>query len=137
MFRSPALTCLEIKLSFILCSVFTLLPYDSIFITFALKNRLSHNLSGQDFIFYTKSTISDLHDLINKLNLRQYTYFLLEAIFRNTTEGNFELLTQYLKKFRYNYRVYFLPQIKNYSNLSTDYEINTFAIQTLYVLAGL
>lgn len=137
MFRSSVFTCLEIKLSFILCSVFTLLPYDSIFITFALKNHVSHNLSGQDFIFTTKSNISDLYYLINKLNLRQYAYVLLEPMFRNTTEGNFELLTQYLKKFRYNYRVYFLPQIKDYSHRSTDYEINTFAIQTLYVLAGL
>ena len=47
------------------------------------------------------------------------------------------LLEKYIRKFRRNYKRYFFYQNGNYANLPTDREINTYAIETLFLLIGI
>ena len=129
---------MKVNFGFVLCSVFTLLPNMLFFKHAVLKQQVSRNFSVYpNFILPETDYNVSLYVTLNNLTLRQAAGTLIEPIIRNKSTLQSDLLLQYLKKFRYNYRRYFFVKNKNYSNFLTDIELNTGAIQTLYLLAGL
>jgi hypothetical protein len=54
-----------------------------------------------------------------------------------TTSEEVMLLKKYMQKFNQNYYRYFFYQHENYEKLPTKKEINTHAIETLFLLAGI
>jgi len=134
---SSHLNDLEVNLSFLLCSVFTLLPEATFFRQFVLKKQVAHVRSGRDYFILHDSDILSLYPELNNVSLRRFAFILLDPLLRNGPCENFTLLVQFLKKFKYNYKRYFLIKNKNYSNPPTSREINTSAIKTLYLLSGI
>ena len=45
--------------------------------------------------------------------------------------------SNFLRKFKYNYRAYFVGQGENFYNLRSDKELNTSALHTLFLLSGI
>ena len=103
--------------------------------------------SQNDYFDYKMENFSDLYKLINNLSIRRFTYTLLEPILKEEyTESSINiknnnllneiiLLKKYLKRFNYNYRRYFCD--KYYNNLPPDKEINSYAIESLFLLTGI
>ena len=128
---------MRVNFNFILCSVFTLLPNMLFFKHALLKKQISRNFSVYpNFILHDMGYNSSLYVTLNDLTLRQVANTLIEPSIRNQSTFKSDLLLQYLKKFRYNYRRYFFVKNKNYSNFLTDIELNTGAMQILYLLTG-
>ena len=134
---SSQLNDLEANLSFLLCSVFTLLPEASFFTQFVLKKQVAHVRSGRDYFILDDSDILRLYPALNNVSLRRFAFSLLDPLIQNGSHKNSTLLVQFLKKFRYNYKRYFLLKNKNYSKPPTNLQINTSAIKTLYLLSGI
>jgi len=79
------------------------------------------------------NSVHELYTTLNKPSLRQLAYSLITPALQN----DFSLLIQYVKKFKNNYKLYFLCKSKDYANFPSEREINTVAIKTLQGLIGI
>jgi len=93
-----------------------------------------------------QENFSSLYRLLNKVSLRQFSYILISPIFQKQsyfiqenipasfkTYWEIILLKQYLKKFKFIYKRYFLNDVLN---LPADKELNYFAIISLMMIIG-
>ena len=139
---------LIIRLDFLLCSLLVLVPTDELFKKFNLRGDVCLNVKEQNYIL---DNWKEIKILLNDEVIRKFSYILVRPlIFRSLIEdkGFIDnekeqeliegeiLLKKYLKKFRAFYRHYFLTIKGNRVSLLTDKDINSFAIETLFLLVG-
>ena len=126
-----------IDLNLLVCALFTLSSGTEVF------NKLE--LSGIKNLGFQKAKdkvfLTVLSQLLNKNSVRQVAATLLEPILKkqmtliNSREREqSKLLKKYLKKFHYSYERYF--NVSDNTN-RLDEEINYFAIQSLFLIAGI
>ena len=100
--------------------------------------------------FFYKCNFQDLYPLLNKQSIKQFAFILIKPLLKRdwhllnfcennqiTTSEEVMLLKKYMQKFNQNYYRYFFYQHENYEKLPTKKEINTHAIETLFLLAGI
>ena len=124
---------LEVNNSMVFCCLFTLRPTEPLFSHLTLKNTIYHNRQGKDYMLLSDNSVHELYTTLNKPSLRQLAYSLITPALQN----DFSLLIQYVKKFKNNYKLYFLCKSKDYANFPSEREINTVAIKTLQGLIGI
>ena len=124
------------KFSLLICCVFTLTPESPFFKTFTLQKHLSHNQLGPDFIYLDELAKLELYRALNTKTLRLFALNLLKNNLKKDSTIEKSLLVCYLKKFKYNYTNYFFITNKDYSQLPSDSTINSYALKTLFLLAG-
>jgi hypothetical protein len=136
------------RLEFLICSLFVLVPTDKLFKQLNLNADICLKIKGQSYILYNWKEIKIL---LNDPLIRQFSYILIRPlIFRSLRNESFLdcetkqefrdgaiLLQEYLKKFRAFYKHYFLPNNGNTNFLITDKDINSFAIEALFLLVGI
>jgi hypothetical protein len=144
---------INIKVLSLVCSLYTLFENHKIFGKLNLKNDIFLDICYENRFFVQSKNFHELYDLLNDASLRRFSYHLLKPLINknyflftyniqnivvnkeNYTEKIF--LKKYLRKFNYNYRKYFLVENINIENTPTDREINTNAIEILFLLAGI
>ena len=105
----------------LLCALFTLAPNDIIFKSSTLIEK--HNIST--IIFLSK-----------KKAIQKLSYTILQPfIGRNYNQTS--LLKNYLKKYRYNYYYYFVNLQESTVQYSTNKQLNTVALQSLFLILGI
>jgi len=142
----------KMSLISLICTLYTLSEENNVFKYVNLKHSIFFNKKVWKGPTNSLGIFQEFYLLINKSSLRKFAYLLLKPLLFSTdsiltcniTKGDVEnnnnetiLLKRYLRKFQYNYRRYFLYHNGNYENLPTSKEINTYAIKTLFLLAGI
>ena len=135
------------SLDSLLCSLYTLSGSHKVFKKLDLKNDL--HLDIKCFYKSKNNNFSELKNLLSKSALKQFALYLLVPVLDlngglNETTKNFNndsyqiiLLKKYMRKFQRNYRRYFFYQNGDYIILPTNKEINMYAIESLFLLAGI
>ena len=138
---------INLRLNFLICSLFVLTSTDKLFTVLDLRKDIYCIIDEQSLIM---EHFEALCLLLNKIPLRQFAYILIRPILfkklisskaltpieHKELDTQAILLRKYLKKFREFYRRYFRGNEKNKIVLLTDKEINFFAIETLFLIAG-
>jgi len=138
------------NVSFLLCSVLTLIPVDNIFKKVVIKQDLFCNRTNKTFILVglnEKRLASLFSNILKSTPLRQTAHKIAAPIlgkeFRSFNTESFntsevKTLQKYLKKYRSIYRRHFLKKQGSYNNYNyhTDKELNYFAIESLLLLIG-
>lgn len=138
------------NLDFLICSLYTLSENDEVFKKFNLQNDIClGNKNAKNFSNQVKN-FNDFEELLKRSWLKQFAFYLLEPFFNPQFGFDSEtkivnkkickkttLLKKYLRKFKRNYYYYFFYQNRNYENLPTNKEINTYAIKYLFFIAGI
>lgn len=127
----------DISFTFLLCSLFTLLPSAFFFTRFSLKENVSHSILGRDSFLLNKADLLNLYAMLNSLVLKAFATTLLEPLIFKKKVLKSDLLFQYIRKFKHNYKYYFFSENTDYSYVPLDSEINYEAIKILYLLACL
>ena len=141
------------NLSSVLWGLYTLSENDQFFKKISLKNDIFININSNDYFSTQVEKCYEFSKLLNKTSLRRFSYsllkpFLTENYIKDALESKNKewakdcyaeiiLLKQYLRKFKYNYRAYFVGQGENFYNLRSDKELNTSALHTLFLLSGI
>ena len=136
----------------LICTLYTILEDNSIFKNVNIKHNNFLNKKNPKKPIPNSKIFQELYILVNRLSLRKFAYLLIKPLLISTNSSLFSniaktdiqknesettLLKKYLQRFQYNYRRYFLYQNGNYENPPTNKEINTYAIKTLFLLAGI
>jgi hypothetical protein len=136
----------------LICTLYTILEDNSIFKNVNIKHNIFLNKKNPEKPIPNSKIFQELYILVNRLSLRKFAYLLIKPLLISTNSSLFSniaktdiqknesettLLKKYLQRFQYNYRRYFLYQNGNYENPPTNKEINTYAIKTLFLLAGI
>lgn len=133
----------------LICALFTLNPNTTFFKKLDLSNKSSFSGPTTTKLITNKELFNDFYAALNTKAVRQLAYTLLTPIFRKSyrsskaTPLNFEqkteleLLEKYLKKFHYIYFRYFFPINDKIPLPSTNKELNTQAINALFLILGL
>ena len=146
-------TKFKFNLSSLLCGLYTLSENDKFFKKVSLKNDIFLNINSNDYFSPELVNWHNFTKLLNKLSLRRFSYNLLKPVLtanyidlalNNNNEGRTKecyeeiiLFRKYLRKFKYNYRSYFIEQSRNFNNLPSDKELNTSAIDVLFLFSGI
>ena len=138
------------NLDLLVCTLYTIIEDNNIFKNINIKHNIFLNRKSTKQPIPNSEIFQELHILINRLSLRKFAYLLIKPLLTSTNSSLFPniaktetkknkttLLKKYLQRFQYNYRRYFLYQNENYENPPTNKEINTYAIKTLFLLAGI
>lgn len=132
--------------SFLICSIYTLLPEDKIFQSLEYRYGLDLTLVNNGYLYNKLIYSNSFYSVINKINMRKFAYnlvepilvenYLISALITKNEKLTYQTTNfkRYLKKFRYNYYMYFCRYGKN---LITDKEINSFAVESLFLLTGI
>ena len=136
----------NVKLNYIICSLYTLLPENKIFKTLNLNCDFYQGINSNEYYCIKLKFFLELPSLKNNPSIRKLAYYLLIPIL---TEGSYisrvdkELLThtvllkKYLKKFRYNYTRHFCQNHGSIVTFPSEKEINSSAIESLFLLTGI
>ena len=133
----------EINSKYLICSLYTLHETSKFFKDLDLKNETCLNTNNSEKQINGVQDFTNFYELLNNISLRRFSFFLLKPLLlekKIVNEEIFEctiLLEKYLKKFKYNYYHYFLFQNGSLEPLPVGKEINTAAIKSLFLLAGL
>ena len=142
----------KINFGLLICTLYTIVEDNNIFKNVSIKSDIFLNIKKREQLTTNREILQELCTLINKSSLRKFAYLLIKPILTstnssttfNTTEKNVQknenekiLLKKYLRRFQYNYRRYFLYKNRDYENSPANKEINTYAIKTLFLLAGI
>ena len=145
-------TSTKLNIDPLLCTLYTILEDNSIFKNVNIKHNIFLNKKNPKKPTPNSKIFQELYILVNRLSLRKFAYLLIKPLLISTNSSLFSnivktdiqknesettLLKKYLQRFQYNYRRYFLYQNGNYENTPTNKEINTYAIKTLFLLAGI
>ena len=152
MMNSGKVEC-NVNLSTLLCGLYTLSENDQFFKKISLKTDIFININNNDYFSPKVENCYEFTKLLNKASLRRFSYSLLKPILTEnyikhpfTTKNNewakdwyseIILLKQYIRKFKYNYRAYFVKQGENFYNVLSDKELNTYGLHTLFLLSGI
>jgi hypothetical protein len=105
------------------------------------KDIYLHTNSKRNYFLADLKQLDELSKLLNNLALRRFAYRLIKPLVNKTNIYDIcdetILLKKYLRKFKYNYHLYFFCQNVNHEFWSTDKEINMSAIKSLFFLVGI
>lgn len=143
---------LNVNLSYLNCSLYTLFENNKIFKTFNLKTNILLDINNTDYFFYSDQNFPEFYKTLNKQSLRRFAYVLIKPLRKldyypflsNSSDTKFKeenykeinLLKAYLRKFKFHYRRHFFYQNWNYETLPAPKEMNSMAIKALFVLTG-
>lgn len=139
-------------ISFLLCSILVLKPHQTFFQNLNIKKNIKLEIFSKEETYIltalsNNSLEDELQTILNQSSIRQLAYKVIKPILiykQETKTYNKELkpskkdlslLRKYLKKFRYFYKKFFLHQ-KNQNTKISSTDINTKAIQMLFLLVG-
>ena len=138
------------NLNILICSLYTLSGNHKVFKKFNLQNDIYLDNKNVKHFSNQIKNFDDFEELLKSSWLKQFSLYLLEPFynpqfgFDSKTEivnkkiyEETTLLKKYLQKFKRNYHYYFFYKNGNYENLPTNKEINTYAIEYLFFLAGI
>ena len=132
---------LIINSSPLICCLYTLVNRNTLLKENLKKDIFLHVNSKKDNFSADVKQLDELYKILNNLSLRRFAYRLIKPLVskNNVEDINDEtsLLKKYLRKFKYNYRLYFFHQNDNYELLPTDKEINMSAIKSLFFIVGI
>ena len=147
---------LNFNLSLLLCSLYTLFEFHKIFKRLNLKEDIFLNVNNIDYFSKNKEgeISKEFYMLVNKLSLRQLSYFILKPFLSSNYFNTFSLnnkvkdwnkgfynemilVKKYLQKFKYNYKRYFFSQNGTFVNLPPNKELNMYAIKLLFLITGI
>ena len=143
----------KINLNYLICSLYTLSEYNPIFKKLILKNTNYLNKNNKNHFLNNTSNFTEFYNFLNSAGVRRFAIILLhpllkkdylsysciqynECIDKDTCNEMF-LLQRYLRKFTYNYLNHFQAQNENFEQLSNRKELNTAALTSLFLLAGI
>ena len=130
----------------IICAIFTLLSTQPTFYQHPLQGFLFVNAKPLTLSHFENTIYPEFFASLNKKKLRQISFSLVTTLLlqENKTKGSYEILfahnfslKKYIKKFKFNYRSYFLQEIKDYQILPVDKDLNKIAIKALFLLIGI
>jgi hypothetical protein len=136
----------HLDLNFLTISLLVLYPTDKLFKKLNLETDLWWEVKDKNFVL---NNVEDFKPLINKVSIRRFSHYLLKPIIlkqlskSELMEVNKDLdretilLQKYLKKFNTLYKYYFLMNENNTNRLLTNKEINSRAIESLFILSGI
>ena len=126
-----------IDLNILVCALFTISSGTKTFTSLDITTNKSLGFSTED----DKEFVILLNRLLNKGSIRQFAAVLIQPILRkqtgnrnSTQQDQSRLLKKYVKKFCYIYERYFNNDKKN---IRLKEEITYFAVQSLFLLAGI
>ena len=134
------------KLNFLICTLYTLASEDKNFKSLNLKYAIC--LDKKNNVSFYK-TIQNFRNSINNVSIRRFAFILVTPILTKNSSSSLltskdqdfinqtKLLKKYLKKFRHNYNRYFFFKSEYYDRLPLNKEINSQAIEYLFLLAGI
>ena len=134
--------------SFLLCSLFTLAPNQKLFKKLDLHKKFYIRALPSNGILNNKEFLIEYYSALNQKSIRQLAYTLLSPYFLNNYNrsqsltlnseriNELDLLKKYLKKFQYTYFRYFFPINDKLPLPSTNKELNTKAINALFLIVG-
>ena len=141
-----------VNLDYLICSLYTLYGSHKVFKKLNLKNDLYFTNENIEYFsnFKRVENLYELESLLNKPSLKQFAFYLLAPFlnlnsffnneakfFNDEVDKQIILLKKYLRKFNRNYKRYFFYQNGTYTTLPTNKEINTYGIESLFLLTGL
>jgi hypothetical protein len=144
---SPDWILLNINL--LICSLFTILSNDKLFKELNINKYYCSFRLNEEFILIDPLSLNNLFLLLNKPLVRQLAYNILQPVLEGATNtpiknfdirsrsANNQLVKNYLKKFRYFYKLFFLDNSFLIKPQLTDKEINFLAIKFLFILIGI
>ena len=136
----------NLHLSSLICSLLVFVPTDELFKKLDLKKDIYWGLKNESFAL---KNVEYFYPLLNKISIRRFSYNLIKPVISKQlpdsdikkTKNNFNnetiLLQKYLKKFKVFYKQYFLINEDNTNRLLTDKDINSLALESLFILSGI
>ena len=125
----------------LICCLYTLANRNKFLKENFKKDIFLHVNSKKDHFSADVKQLGELYKILNNLSLRRFAYRLIKPLVsKNNVEDISDetaLLKKYLRKFKYNYRLYFFHQNDNYELSPTDKEINMSAIKSLFFIVGI
>ena len=125
----------------LICCLYTLANRNKFLKENFKKDIFLHVNSKKEHFSADVKQLGELYKILNNLSLRRFAYRLIKPLVsKNNVEDISDetaLLKKYLRKFKYNYRLYFFHQNDNYELLPTDKEINMSAIKSLFFIVGI
>ena len=124
----------------LICTIFTFSSIDPKFSKFILSDFLFEDATFKSLSYLDSVVYFELVTLLNKQGFRKFSQSLISPLVRkNNTQilqSQTKKLEEYLYKFKYNYRKYFLEGVTNDYTLPLDKELNNIAITALFLIAG-
>jgi len=139
---SPNWNYIDIKV--ILCMLFTLVPNDKIFKELNINNYYYATQINSEVLY-----LNEVFLLLNKPLVRYLAYTILQPLLQETNNiSSYTLnlinnsveqktLKNYLKKFKYFYKLFFIDNYALVKSPITEKEINNLAIKLLFFLVGI
>ena len=129
-------------IGFLICAVFTITPYNKVFKHFNMPATIEHNRLKENLKISQKEFLDDFLVLLNNNSLRTFAYTLVVFLLGSETGehkyiNSKKLLKQYLKKYNYFYTNYFEKNFNETEPLKNKKEINTLAVNALFVIVGI
>ena len=142
----------NLNISFLICSILTIDPFNSFFKKLDVKNGLgpdpnTKNQSSILWYLYSEDCKTEFYGLLNKRSIRQTAYEIIKPIIKNRKYNfildkkkshpkNLKMVKEYLKKYKVIYKKYFLTQPKS-NNTKNDRIINSVALHALFLIVGI
>ena len=140
----------SINSSLLICSLYTIAENNKIFKELNLKNDVYLSMLDSDHFSTNSKNFTDFYKLLNKPSLRRFAYSLIKPLLKenylifsynkNVTREVFDETTslkKYLRKFKHNYCRFFFNQNVSYEYLNTDKNIDTHAVELLFLITGI
>jgi hypothetical protein len=129
-------------ITFLICAVFTIAPYDKVFKHLNKRRTIGRNRLKQNLKLSQRKFLDDFLVLLNKNSLRTFAYTLVVFLLDSKSAGHKylnskKLLKQYLKKYNYFYTNYFETNSNGTEPFKNKKEINTLAINALFIIVGI
>ena len=136
------------QLEFLICTLLVLAPTSETFRRLNFQTHFYISIKEQTFIL---NNLEDVESVLNLVALRRFSYNLLKPIVydrlilpdfidnesKKDLEENTVLLQKFLDKYRFFFKHYFLLDENNKDMEIKDKKINSFAMESLFLLVGI
>ena len=133
----------------LICSLFTLVPNDKLFKELNITKYYYSTETGKKLVLVDLGYLNNFFLLLNKPLIRQLVYNIVQPLLKEVTYSkacsaniknnsfDHKALKNYLKKFKYYYKLFFLENSFFIKSQMTEKEINFLAIKLLFILIGI
>lgn len=132
---------MNLKIHFLSCALLTINPQGNFY-----KNINQFRLINNDIVVKGNQEVLDYHIELNKTSIKNTAKNILKPLTQtedmnqlSNKQKTFQNLTikSYLKKYKRNYYMFFYTNFNCSQKPLGDKTLNTFAIENLFLLAGL